>query len=849
MSAFLSAIRFSLLDMHGAARRLWLIIVCLTLGTMLIAGVNGVSTSLEAALARNAAILMGGDIEASRTDRPANGRELALLGDLGLVASVVDTNVRGKANGRDAFLDLVAISEGYPMLGSLGSPELPQGLPAAELLAERDGAHGVLVDPLVLQELDLAVGETMEIGGTLFDVRGTIARLPDATVRGFRLGLPVVVTLEGLRQVSDPTSPLPGLGTTYRYKVLLASGDAETGAEILRADLDDAGWTVRTARDGLGPMVRYYDMFMRFLLIVGLASLLIGGVSVWNGISAYVGQRSMAIAILRSLGARRSRVLLHFLVQISMLALIGVGSGLLGGLAITLVALPVVGDVLGLDLAPSLQPGAMLAAPLIGLVTAFTFALLPLLQAQNVQPSLLFRAHGLGVPPDWRMLLAPTQGLPLVAGVAAFIWLAVLLTNDFVLVLAVAAGSVVSVVAFRLALLVARAVLRRAPEPPNPIWRHALRSIAAVGSNAAALVVSIGVVVTVLAVVIVLQFNLRNEFLGASVFDAPTFVASDLFEDEVAILEVMEAEGDIVRLDAIPILRGAVVALGDKPASALQPSGAEASFLMSGDVPMSFADDMPEDSQLVAGPWWGADYDGAPLVSLHESLRQGLDVALGDTLTFEIFGERITAEVANFRSYAWQGGIDVLATFSPGVINAFPTTLFVAVTAPPGTETMLERRLAEALPGIGFIAIGETLTKITTALGQLSLAAFLVGGLAVANGLLVLAGSLAMGMDQRQADALITRVLGARRGAILGTAFLYHGLLAALSVLVAVAVGIGFAALLTGLLLGVQFALEATTLFGAGLATVAIVGVLGSLSLRRAVVPRPALYLRELGAE
>jgi putative ABC transport system permease protein len=264
---------------------------------------------------------------------------------------------------------------------------------------------------------------------------------------------------------------------------------------------------------------------------------------------------------------------------------------------------------------------------------------------------------------------------------------------------------------------------------------------------------------------------------------------------------------------------------------------------------MSFAAAMPQDSRLVAGTWWGADYDGAPLVSLHESLRQGLGVALGDTLTFEIFGERITAEVANFRSYAWQGGIDVLATFSPGVLDPFPTTLFVAVTARPGTETALEQQLAEALPDIGFIAIGETLTKITTALSQLSLAAFLVGGLAVANGLLVLAGSLAMGRDQRRADALITRVLGERRGPILAAAFLYHGLLAALSVVVAVAVGIGFAALLTRLLLEVQFALEAPALLGVGLATVVIVAVLGSLSLRKAIAPRPALYLRELGAE
>ena len=67
--------------------------------------------------------------------------------------------------------------------------------------------------------------------------------------------------------------------------------------------LGDTGWTIRTPRDGLGPMVRYYDLFMRFLVIVGLASLLIGGVSVWTGISAYISERANVIAVMRSMGA------------------------------------------------------------------------------------------------------------------------------------------------------------------------------------------------------------------------------------------------------------------------------------------------------------------------------------------------------------------------------------------------------------------------------------------------------------------------------------------------------------------------------------------------------------------
>ena len=156
--------------------------------------------------------------------------------------------------------------------------------------------------------------------------------------------------------------------------------------------IGDAGWTIRTPRDGLGPMVRYYDLFMRFLVIVGLASLLIGGVSVWTGISAYVSERANVIAVMRSIGAERARIFVHFFAQVATLALIGVGLGLLVGAGIGLLVLPVVAQSIGVNLPNSLHVQPLLVAAGIGLVTAFAFSYLPLQQALNIKPMILFRS-------------------------------------------------------------------------------------------------------------------------------------------------------------------------------------------------------------------------------------------------------------------------------------------------------------------------------------------------------------------------------------------------------------------------------------------------------------------------
>lgn len=851
MREFFATLRVGLLDMRGDLRRFGLLIGTLAIGTALIAGVSSVGESIRQAVERDAALIMGGDVELVRADRAATPNELAVIGGFGAVASVIDTNLRAETEAGTAFADLIAVGETYPLLGRVGSPQLQDGISVFEQLGPGEGgAYGVLVTALMLDQLQARPGDVIAIGGTPFEVRGELFGVPDAAVRGFRLGLPVVINSAALASIGDMTSPLPGLGTFFRYKVKLDGGDAEAGRDALVTALADPSWTIRTARDGLGPMVRYYDLFMRFLVIVGLASLLVGGVSVWTGISAYIAERASVIAILRSLGASRPRILLHFLTQVLALAAAGVLIGLTIGASLALLALPAIGQAVGVPLAPQLHLVPLAVAGAIGLVTAFAFSYLPLQQAQTVSAITLFRSKGMSAPAiDWRLLRDPAVLVPLILSAGAFVLLATMMTRDALLVGAFLTISIAAVLLFRVALAIALVGVRRLPETRQRTLRYALRDIAAAGSNAPSVVVSIGLALAMLVVVLVLQVNLRNEYLGASVFDAPSFVASDLFRDEVEILEGMRDRGEIAAFTATPMLRGAVSAINGTPVTSLSPRGPEASFLLSGEIPMTYRAVMPASSRIVEGQWWAADYAGAPLVSLHQSLRGGLGIKLGDSVTISIFGEEITATVASFRDYSWQGGIDFLATFSPGVLDAYPATLLGAVTAAPGMEDIVEREIALALPDARFIAIGETLRQITVALGQLSLAASLVGGLAVGNGLLVLIGSLATGRRQRQADAAITKVLGARRWEVLGVAVLRYLIVAAFAALLATPVGMILAWVLTQMLLDVEFAFDADTLAGVIGAAIAITGILGATTILRGLRPRTALFLRELGAE
>jgi len=838
--------RLAIRDLRGDLRRFGVLIACLALGTSVIAAVGSVGESLRAAVDRDAATLLGGDLEASSNDGAASEDERAFLSQFGRVAEVIDTNSRAISGERSNVIDLLAVGENYPLRGQVVSPQLDEGQAPASILGLEDGVYGAMVDPVLFERMSLGLGDRFNIGSTEFEIRAELGSLPDSAVRGFQLGVTTVITAEAISTMSDLRPPLPGLLTQYRYKVMLEGTDYETAAAAIRAEFGDRAWSVRSPLDAAGSLVRFYDLFTSFLLIVGLSSLLVGGVGVYNGVTAYIGERQRSIATLRSLGATGSRVLVHFLTQIGVLAGIGVLIGALAGAMASLLILPVVGNALNVDLPAAVAPIPLLTAAAFGILVAFAFSFVPLMWARRVSPALLFRSLGSVLPRmQWRGLMRIDVIVPVILSVAAIYLLAIATTGDPALVGYYSLGVLVTFLLLRGAGWLFQAALRHAPQMPVPELRHALRNVYRPGSAAPVVIVSTGLGLAMLLVIVLLQSNLSGQLTGAVTKDAPTFVATDLFPDEIETLEQMQADDPgFAAFDTAPMLRGAILEVNGQTPEEIGEVSGEAEFLFSGEIPMTWRADLPAQSEVVAGEWWDADYDGAPLVSLRSSMQEDLGLAVGDTLLIRMFAETFEATVANFRDYQWQNGLNFAVTFSPGDIEFYPSTYLGSIKAAPGEEKNLERQLVRAFPNIAFLPIGEALDQVAGALGQLGTAVTIVGALAVTNGLLVLAGTMAAGRKQREADAVVQKVLGAKRSDVLVVFVLEYGLLGAFAAIIASVVGIGAAFLITNTALEIDFApdplLIGAVIVGAVLLTVSA----GALTTWRVLSTSPARYLR-----
>jgi putative ABC transport system permease protein len=296
------------------------------------------------------------------------------------------------------------------------------------------------------------------------------------------------------------------------------------------------------------------------------------------------------------------------------------------------------------------------------------------------------------------------------------------------------------------------------------------------------------------------------------------------------------------------MIRAAVTKVDGVPSEDITDITEETTYMLTGEILMTWASELPADSKIVAGEWWPADYSGPPLVSLRDKVMGDLGLKVGDTLELTLFGESIEVKIANFREFQFQSGLNFMVTASPGTFDDFPGTNLATIKTKAGEEKNVERALAKRYPDITFIPVGDALNQAASILGQLSTAVNIVGGLAVANGLLVLAGTMAAGRKQREADAVVNKVLGSTRRDVVGVFALEYALLGGFSALLATAVGIsGALGIMRAAQMDLGFSVDPLLIIGVLIGAIALTIVTGALTTWSALSTKPAQYLRSLG--
>ena len=256
---------------------------------------------------------------------------------------------------------------------------------------------------------------------------------------------------------------------------------------------------------------------------------------------------------------------------------------------------------------------------------------------------------------------------------------------------------------------------------------------------------SLGIGLTVLVAVALVEANLSHEVETRMPAEAPAFFFIDIQPDQLAGFAAVVRATPGARFDQVPMMRGRITRLNGVPVedAAVAP---EAQWALRSDRGLTYAARLPQGSRLVAGTWWPPDYQGPPLVSFDDALARGMGLKVGDTLTVNLLGREITATIANLRSIDWERlGINFVLVFAPGTLEHAPQTHLAAVYLPQAEEEDLARAVTERFPNISAIHVREALAAVNRIIGMIGSAIRLTALVTVAAGVLVLGGAVAAG--------------------------------------------------------------------------------------------------------
>jgi putative ABC transport system permease protein len=825
-------VRIALRELRGGLAGFGVFLACLALGVAAIAAVGSVRNAIEQGLSNEAAALLGGDAEMEFTYRLASEDERAWMdANAERVAETVDFRsmvVFTPENGETerALVQVKAVDGAWPLYGEA---VLAEGDITGALAGAGD-LPGLVAQRILIDRLDLEIGDVVRLGEQDFRLTDELIIEPDGAASGFGLGPRVIVLREDLAE-----SGLLTEGSLYEseYKLAFApDADLEAFKTDAEARFSETGLRWRDTRDGAPGVSRFVDRLGSFLVLIGLAGLAVGGVGVSAAVRSYLEGKTETIATLKTLGATGSTVFATYLVQIGLLSLVGVGIGLVLGAIAPLIAAPFIVDRLPVPVDFGVYPGPLIEAAVYGLLTALIFTVWPLARARDIRAAELFRDLTAGR----RSLPRPVYIAATLALVGLLIGVATWLSGATTLALSTAGGIIVALGILLVAAWGLRAAARRLARGRltrgRPALRWALAALGGPSGETASVVLSLGLGLTVLAAVGQIDSNLRNLITGELPDRAPAYFFLDIQNDQLpGFMDRAEAMPGVEDIDTAPMLRGIVTRINDTPAGDV----AGDHWVVRGDRGITYSQDIPDGVRLTAGEWWPPDYDGPPLMSFAEEEALEIGLELGDTVTVNILGRDITATIASFREVEFQNmGINFVMLMNPAALQGAPHTHIATVYAAPEAEAPLLRELAEAFPNITAVRVREAIDRVAESLEGLSAATRWGAAATLLTGLVVLIGAAAAGERRRVFEAAVLKTLGASRARILSSFALRSALIGAAAGAVAIVGGALAGWWVTEVVMDATYRFEPVSAFA-----IVIGGALASLLAGLAFALRP----------
>ncbi len=644
-----------------------------------------------------------------------------------------------------------AVGEGYPLRGEQRSevwPDVTKESTAAASALTRPLTGKVWSDPR-LPELLRAEGPfdgRLQLGKQTLELERVIVQTADQAASLFRLSPRILVAIENIEATG-----LLGPASRIRYQLLLA-GEADSLAtlrrEVERFDPEARSIEVEDVRSSR-PVIRdALDRVEQLLRLAAASALLLSLIAVLLASRRFSQRQMDMVALLRTLGTQRAQLMQLLSLRLFALGLVASLIGLFLAWTAQPILLWVIEPRLNWQWA-TLDLYSVTMGLLTGLLLLLGAALPQLLQLVRTPPLRILRREFSGQ----RQRLWEVQ-LPLLLALGLLLMLqlgheglALRFLGGLVFAWALFAGLAAALVA----------LLRPLRKHTGGSWRYGLANLSRHPQLTTLQLSGFGLGLSLLLLLGLVRTDLLEAWQDTLPAGTPNQFLINIQPEEVIGLNKALTDLGLELKGPYPMVRARFITLNGEAVREEQFTPGRAQRLALRDFNLSWSAILPIDNTVIAGQWdaegWSVEAEFAETLGLH----------LGDQMTFEIAGSKVSAPITSLRNLSWdsfQPNFFVLG--SPELLQTQPATFISSFFQQPQQASEV-RRILRDYPSVTALDLDALLGEVRAIIGRGARAIEFIAALTLLAGGLVLAAGLQATRDLRLQEVAVLRTLGISR--------------------------------------------------------------------------------------